>query len=137
MRAISFYIGLLIVLGSLANIAHAFFKHRGTGEIFLDGARARWSPLSCCRLRPSRRFRLAGTLCRNGALHRRDHASQGRYKWWIAIPAGLGVSIFFFIVFESGFQVSVAEGTGRSLVRNLLTRKVQCLRRNDMEISVF
>lgn len=106
-----FYIGLLIVLGSLANIAHAFFKHRGTGEVFLDGARTR---VVASFLLPIAAF--AGVSAWLGlyvgtALYiAATMLFQGRYKWWISLPAGLGVSIFFFIVFEIGFQVPLLKG---------------------------
>jgi hypothetical protein len=106
-----FYIGLLIVLGSLANIGHALFKHRGTGEVFLDGARAR---VVASFLLPVAAFAAVSAwlgLYVGTALYiAATMLFQGRYKWWIAIPAGLGVSIFFFIVFEIGFQVPLLKG---------------------------
>ncbi len=106
-----FYIGLLIVLGSLANIAHAFFKHRGTGEVFLDGARTRvvasfLLPIAAFAAVSAWLGLYAGTALYIAA----TMLFQGRYKWWVAIPAGLGVSIFFFIVFEIGFQVPLLKG---------------------------
>ena len=35
---------------------------------------------------------------------------QGRYKWWIALPSGVAVSLFFFVVFEIGFKVPLLKG---------------------------
>lgn len=106
-----FYVGLLILLGSMANAIHAFVRHRGTGEIFIDGQRARvvgsfLLPLIAFAgvsaelgLYVGTALYIAGTML-----------FQGRYKWWIALPSGIGVSLFFFIVFEIGFKVPLLKG---------------------------
>lgn len=106
-----FYVGLLILLGSAANAIHAFAKHRGTGEIFIDGHRAKvvssfLLPLiafagvsAWLGLYVGTALYIAGTML-----------FQGRYKWWIALPSGVVVSLFFFIVFEIGFKVPLLKG---------------------------
>ncbi|MBK5566446.1 tripartite tricarboxylate transporter TctB family protein [Ensifer sp. SSB1] len=106
-----FYVGLLILLGSVANAIHAFVKHRGTGEIFIDGHRARvvssfLLPLiafagvsAWLGLYVGTALYIAGTML-----------FQGRYKWWIALPSGVAVSLFFFVVFEIGFKVPLLKG---------------------------
>ncbi|POH27527.1 hypothetical protein ATY31_20700 [Sinorhizobium americanum] len=106
-----FYIGLLIVFGSLVNIAHAFLKHRGTGEIFLDAGRAK---VVASFLLPLVAFGAVSAwlgLYVGTALYiAATMLFQGRYRWWIALPAGLGVSLVFFVVFEIGFQVPLLKG---------------------------
>lgn len=106
-----FYIGVLIILGSIANAIGAFVKHRGTGDIFIDAARAR---VVASFLLPLVAFAgvsawlglYVGTaLYIAGAM-----LFQGRYKCWIALPAGVTVSLFFFIVFEIGFKVPLLKG---------------------------
>ncbi|MFK3968287.1 tripartite tricarboxylate transporter TctB family protein [Ensifer adhaerens] len=106
-----FYVGLLILLGSVANAIHAFVKHRGSGEIFIDGDRAKvvasfLLPLvvfagvsAWLGLYVGTALYIAGTML-----------FQGRYKWWIALPSGIAVSLFFFIVFEFGFKVPLLKG---------------------------
>ncbi|MCK3780283.1 tripartite tricarboxylate transporter TctB family protein [Ensifer sesbaniae] len=106
-----FYVGLLILLGSVANIIHAFFKHRGTGEIFIEGQRAKVVALFLLPL-----IAFAGVSAWLGlylgtALYiAGTMLFQGRYKWWIALPSGVAVSLFFFVVFEIGFKVPLLKG---------------------------
>ncbi|MBD9651910.1 tripartite tricarboxylate transporter TctB family protein [Ensifer sp. NPDC090286] len=106
-----FYVGLLILLGSVANAIHALVKHRGSGEIFIDGHRAKvvtsfLLPLvafagvsAWLGLYVGTALYIAGTML-----------FQGRYKWWIALPSGIAVSLFFFIIFEFGFKVPLLKG---------------------------
>ena len=106
-----FYIGLFIVFGSLVNIAQAFSKHRGTGEIFIDARRAKvvasfLLPLVAFGAIAAWLGLYVGTALYIAA----TMLFQGRYKWWIALPAGLGVSLVFFVVFEIGFQVPLLKG---------------------------
>ena len=35
---------------------------------------------------------------------------QGGYKWWIGVLAGVGVALFFFVIFEIGFKVPLLKG---------------------------
>lgn len=106
-----FYIGLLIVLGSAINLGHALFKHRGSGEIFVDSGRFKavlgfFLPLvafaaasTLLGLYVGTALYIAGTM-----------TFQGRYKWWIGLPAGIAVSLFFFVIFEIGFRVPLLKG---------------------------
>lgn len=106
-----FYIGLLIVLGSLANLALAFVKHRGTGEIFVDAARFK---VVLGFLLPLVAFAAVSTvlgLYVGTALYIAATMSlQGGYKWWTGILAGIGVALFFFVIFEIGFKVPLLKG---------------------------
>ncbi|OHV85312.1 tripartite tricarboxylate transporter TctB family protein [Ensifer sp. LCM 4579] len=106
-----FYIGLLILVGSAANIVHAFFKYRGTGEVFLDAGRAK---VVASFLLPLMAFAAVSVwlgLYVGTALYiAATMLFQGRYRWWIALPAGLSVSLFFFVVFEICFQVPLLKG---------------------------
>ncbi|PDT49605.1 tripartite tricarboxylate transporter TctB family protein [Sinorhizobium fredii] len=106
-----FYIGLLIAFGSLVNIAQAFIKHRGTGEVFIDGGRAKvvasfLLPLIAFGAIAAWLGLYVGTALYIAA----TMLFQGRYKWWIALPAGIGVSAAFFLIFEIGFQVPLLKG---------------------------
>ncbi len=106
-----FYIGLLILFGSLVNFVHAFIKHRGTGEIFVEATRFRtvlgfFLPLlafatvaTFLGLYVGTALYIAGTM-----------TFQGRYKWWVGLPVGVGVSFFFFVIFEIGFKVPLLKG---------------------------
>lgn len=106
-----FYIGLLIMFGSAVNLVAAFVKHRGSGEVFIEVS----------RLKPVLGFALplvgfaaistvlglyVGTaLYIAGAM-----VFQGRYRWWASLPAGIAVSLFFFVIFEIGFKVPLLKG---------------------------
>lgn len=105
------YIGLLIVFGSAMNLVYAFVKHRGSGEIFVDTARFKvvlgfLLPLvafaavsTFLGLYVGTALYIAGAMC-----------FQGRYKWWASLLAGVGVSLFFFVIFEIGFKVPLLKG---------------------------
>ena len=106
-----FYIGLLITFGSAANLVYAFVKHRGTGEIFVDMARFKvvlgfLLPLvafaavsTVLGLYVGTALYIAGTMI-----------FQSRYRWWSGLAAGVGVSLFFFVIFEIGFKVPLLKG---------------------------
>lgn len=106
-----FYIGILIVVGSIANLVSAFVKHRGTGEIFVERERFKavlgfFLPLVAFAAVSTFLGLYVGTaLYIAGAM-----IFQGRYKWWIGLPTGIAVSVFFFIVFEIGFKVPLLKG---------------------------
>ena len=106
-----FYIGLLIVFGSLVNLAYAFIKHRGSGEIFIEAGRFKavlgfFLPLLAFAAVSTFLGLYVGTaLYIAGAM-----IFQGRYKWWIGLPAGIAVSLIFFIIFEIGFKVPLLKG---------------------------
>lgn len=106
-----FYIGLLIVFGSLMNLGAAFLKHRGSGEIFIDMVRFKvvlgfLVPLVAFTvisvflgLYVGTALYIAGTMI-----------FQGRYKWWAGLSAGVAVSLIFFVIFEIGFKVPLLKG---------------------------
>jgi hypothetical protein len=106
-----FYIGLLILFGSAMNLVYAVVKHRGSGEVFVDKARFKvvlgfLLPLvafaavaAVLGLYVGTALYLAGTMI-----------FQGRYKWWIGLATGIGVSVLFFVIFEIGFRVPLLKG---------------------------
>jgi hypothetical protein len=106
-----FYIGLLIILGSAMNIVSAVVKHRKTDEIFFDAARFR---VVLSFLLPLVAFAAVSTflgLYVGTALYIAGAMIfQGGYKWWAGLPAGIAVSLFFFIIFEIGFKVPLLKG---------------------------
>ena len=106
-----FYIGLLIILGSVANLVSAFLKHRGTGAIFVEMTRFK-AVLSF--LLPLVAFAAISTflgLYIGTALYIAGAMTlQGKYKWWIGLPTGIAVSALFFVIFEIGFKVPLLKG---------------------------
>ncbi len=106
-----FYIGLLIVFGSAVNLAVAFIKHRGSGEVFVELSRLK--PVLGFAL-PLVAFAAISTvlgLYVGTALYIAGAMMfQGRYKWWASLPAGIAVSLFFFVIFEIGFKVPLLKG---------------------------
>ena len=89
----------------------ALFKHRGSGEIFVDADRFKavlgfFLPLvafaaasTFLGLYVGTALYIAGTMI-----------FQGRYRWWIGLPVGIAVSLFFFVIFEIGFKVPLLKG---------------------------
>jgi hypothetical protein len=106
-----FYVGVLIVFGSLANLVRAFVKHRGSGEIFVETARLK---VVLGFLLPMVAFTAVSTflgLYVGTALYIAGMVIfQGRYRWWVGLAAGIGVALFFFVVFEIGFKVPLLKG---------------------------
>ncbi|MFK0692259.1 tripartite tricarboxylate transporter TctB family protein [Mesorhizobium sp. IMUNJ 23033] len=106
-----FYVGLLIVLGSVMNMLLAVTRHRKLGVIFLDARRIKsvasfLLPLVGYAAVSSFLGLYVGTaLYMACAMH-----FQGRYKWWIALSSGLAVAAVFFVVFEVGFKVPLLKG---------------------------
>ena len=106
-----FYIGLLIVFGSLVNLVFSFVKHRPAGEIFATGPQFKavagfLVPLivfagisTVLGLYVGTALYIAGVM-----------TLQGRYKWWVGLPAGIALSVFFFVIFEIGFKVPLLKG---------------------------
>jgi hypothetical protein len=106
-----FYIGLLIMFGSAVNLVVAFIKHRGSGEVFVELSRLK--PVLGFAL-PLVAFAAISTvlgLYVGTALYIAGAMMfQGRYKWWASVPAGIAVSLFFFVIFEIGFKVPLLKG---------------------------
>lgn len=106
-----FYIGLLIVFGSVMNLGRAVLKHRGSAEIFIDTARFK---VVLGFLLPLVAFAAVSTflgLYVGTALYIAGAMIfQGHYRWWAGLLAGAGVSLFFFVIFEIGFKVPLLKG---------------------------
>ncbi|EPE95083.1 tripartite tricarboxylate transporter TctB family protein [Rhizobium grahamii] len=106
-----FYIGLLIIVGSLANLVFGFVRHRGSQEIFVETGRFKavlgfFLPLlAFAAVSTFLGLYVGSALYIAGAM-----IFQGRYKWWIGLPVGIGVALFFFIIFEIGFKVPLLKG---------------------------
>jgi hypothetical protein len=106
-----FYVGLLLVLGSMANFIQAFVRHRDRSETFIDVARLKIVASFLLPLLAFAGISAALGLYVGTALYiAGSMLFQGRYKWWIALSTGIGVSLFFFVVFEIGFQVPLLKG---------------------------
>lgn len=106
-----FYVGLLILLGSVMNIVYAFVKHRGSGEIFVDWARFKvvlgfLLPLTAFAAIASVLGLYVGTALYIAS----TMIFQGRYSWWSGLAAGIGASVLFFVIFEIGFKVPLLKG---------------------------
>ncbi|MBX4871507.1 tripartite tricarboxylate transporter TctB family protein [Rhizobium bangladeshense] len=106
-----FYIGLLIILGSLANLGRAFVSRNWREDVFLDVERAR--PVLAFAL-PLVGFVIAALLLGlyvatllyvSGVM-----IWQGRYRWWAAVLGGAAVAAAFYLVFEIAFQVPLLKG---------------------------
>jgi hypothetical protein len=106
-----FYIGLLIIFGSAMNLVGAFTKHRASGEVFIEMARLR---VVLGFLLPLIAFAAVATflgLYVGTALYiAGTMIVQGKYKWWTGLASGIGVALFFFIIFEIGFKVPLLKG---------------------------
>ncbi|MBC2886397.1 tripartite tricarboxylate transporter TctB family protein [Ochrobactrum sp. CM-21-5] len=89
----------------------AFVKYRRSGEIFIEFARLKpvlgfIVPLIAFAAIPTFLGLYVGTPLYIACAM----MFQGRYKWWIALPAGVAVSLFFFVVFDIGFKVPLLKG---------------------------
>ena len=99
------------MFGSAVNLVVAFIKHRGSGEVFVELSRLK--PVLGFAL-PLVAFAAISTvlgLYVGTALYIAGAMMfQGRYKWWASVPAGIAVSLFFFVIFEIGFKVPLLKG---------------------------
>ncbi|RCS22051.1 tripartite tricarboxylate transporter TctB family protein [Phyllobacterium salinisoli] len=106
-----FYVGVLIILGSLVTLLRSLFFYRHEGEVFLTMEKARsvlgfFLPLVAFMVISLLLGLYVGTalyIC--GAM-----MWQGGYRWWIAALAALAVTGLFYLVFEIGFQVPLLKG---------------------------
>jgi hypothetical protein len=112
-----FYIGLLILLGSLGNLVRAFTHHRSDPEIFLD---AETAGRVVSFLGPILLFLLltvglglyvATALYLAGVMR-----LQGRYPLCLSALVALGASTAFYLVFEIWFQVPLLKGPVEALL---------------------
>lgn len=106
-----FWIGVLIVLGSLGNLGRAVVLKHHVGEVFLDRRRL---GLVASFFLPVIAFAVlsvfvglyVGTLIYITAAM----IFQGQYSWWKSLLSGLGVALAFHLIFEVGFQVPLLKG---------------------------
>lgn len=106
-----FWIGILILLGSLGNLGRAVILKHHAGEVFLDRRRLN---LVASFFLPVIAFAVlsvfvglyVGTLLYITAAM----IFQGKYAWWISLLSGLGVAVAFYLIFEIGFQVPLLKG---------------------------
>jgi hypothetical protein len=95
----------------MANFIQAFVRHRDRSETFIDVARLKIVASFLLPLLAFAGISAALGLYVGTALYiAGSMLFQGRYKWWIALSTGIGVSLFFFVVFEIGFQVPLLKG---------------------------
>ncbi|CAL8969240.1 hypothetical protein RHODGE_RHODGE_02724 [Rhodoplanes serenus] len=110
--AFPFYVGLLIILASLANGVQAIAHHRALATAgFLDGPHARrvliFVALSVV-------FVILATLLGlyvAAVLYVAAAAWwQGGYRPWIGAACGIATALFFYVVLEKAFQVPLLKG---------------------------
>lgn len=110
--AFPFYVGVVIMLASLATAVQTVLQHQTLeGRIFLDGPRLR---------RISIFFALvAGFVFLSAQLGLYVAAVlyvtvavwwQGAYRLWVGPACGVATAVFFYIVLEWGFQVPLMKG---------------------------
>jgi hypothetical protein len=106
-----FYVGLLIVLGSVGVLVQAFVLYRGRPFRFLDAAQARrlaafFLPVIGFVLASlALGLYVAAVLYIAGAMW-----LKGRYRIWTALAVAIGLAVFFYVVFEIWFQVPLLKG---------------------------
>lgn len=109
--AFPFYIGVLIVLASLAVAGQAVAQRHNLAEHFLDGERARrvaafflpivlFVPVAI----------LLGLYVATAIYLFIVMIWQGRYHPLMALAVSVGVAAFFYVVLERGFQVPLLKG---------------------------
>lgn len=106
-----FYIGVLVILGSLVTLVRSAFFYQHEGEVFLDSERAK--PVLGFFL-PVGAFIVVSLLLGlyvGTALYIFGSMKwQGGYRWWVSALAALAVTALFYLVFEIGFQVPLLKG---------------------------
>jgi hypothetical protein len=106
-----FYVGLLIILGSVGAFVQAFVLYRGRPFRFLDGAQAR---RVAAFFLPVAGFVLASLVLGLYAASVLYLAGvmrlQGGYRIWTSLAVAVGVAVFFYVVFELWFQVPLLKG---------------------------
>ncbi len=111
-----FYIGLIVCCGSLVNLAGAIVEKFPQPALFVEWARLRQV---MAMLAPAALFVAAipligiyvsSTLYLAGFM-----IWLGRYAWYKGVGVGLGVSVFFFLMFEVWFKVPLPKGAYNAL----------------------
>lgn len=105
-----FYVGLLIVAGSLGNIVQVLVQRRAP-ELFLDGLQARrigsfFLPIALFVLASLWLGLYVSTALYLAAVMR----IQGGYRLVVSVAAGIGMAVFFFVVLEIWFKVALLKG---------------------------
>lgn len=106
-----FWIGVLITLGSIANLLRALILRHHVDEVFLDRKRLAlvasfFLPVVALTVISVFLGLYVGTLLYITAVM----IFQGKYAWWISLLAGAGVTVAFYLIFEIGFQVPLLKG---------------------------
>ena len=105
-----FYVGLLIVAGSLGNIVLAIVPRRAP-ELFLDGLQAGriasfFLPIALFVLGSLWLGLYVATALYLAVVMR----IQGGYRLIVSVAAGIGMAVFFFVVLEIWFKVALLKG---------------------------
>lgn len=107
--AFPFYVGLIIVAASLANLVRGALA--GAGPAFVDRLQARQAAsfflpiVAFVILTVTLGIYVGAALYLFGVM-----VFQGGYRWWTALGVSLGVALFFFVVLERWFQVPLLKG---------------------------
>lgn len=106
-----FYVGLLIILGSVVNLVRGLMTGMHRDEVFLDWERARpvlgfFLPLVAFLIVSLFLGLYIGTALYIFGMM----IWQGGYRPSVAALSGIAVTIFFYVVFEIGFKVPLLKG---------------------------
>lgn len=106
-----FWIGVLVVTGSVVNLLRTIVGHRHKDEIFLDAARLK----SLARfVLPILGFAvislLLGLYVGTTLYVLFAMRLQGHYAWWKSLVSGVAISVCFYLLFELVFQVPLLKG---------------------------
>ena len=106
-----FYVGVLIIFGSMVTLARTLFFYSRDGEVFLDLKRAK--PVLGFLL-PLIAFIVValvlGLYVGTALYILASMKWQGGYRWSVSAVSGLAVMSLFYLVFEVGFQVPLLKG---------------------------
>lgn len=106
-----FYIGLIICAGSLVNLALAVIEKPQGPVLFVEWGRLKQIMMM---LVPATLFvgmiPLIGIYVATPLYLAGFMIWIGRYAWWKGVAVGLGVSVFFFVMFEVWFKVPLPKG---------------------------
>lgn len=107
--AFPFYVGLIIVAASLANLLRGVLA--GASPAFVDRLQARQAAsfflpiVAFVALTVTLGIYVGAALYLCGVM-----MLQGGYRWWTSLAVSLGVALFFFVVLERWFQVPLLKG---------------------------
>ena len=110
-----FWIGLVLLLASLGNLALAF-RARGAAAAQGDGLFVTWPQLRLVLsvLLPTAVYvaaiPFAGIYLASAALVVWFMVRLGGFRWWSAVAAGLATALVAFVVFEEWFLVALPKG---------------------------